>query len=373
MNTATLALLTAIAALLATGLVAAVVVRGRRSSDRRLTDGLLEVGARMDGLARELAAAVDRVREDALRARIVESLGQALDLGEVIARCAEAAAALHGVSGATVAVELDGIQRTASAGLGHAPGGEGSGRAGVVAGPPGGGDLRAVGVSYHYRGDGAEAAAVRSAIAVPLATESATLGFLTVFGRSEEPPVSGDDFATLEEIARQAGQAIEKAHGRSTAVAVEAGDPLTGLPTRRQLHETLAIEVARAHRNRQALTICILDLDDFKRVSSRNEGDAVLVAVAETLRDVTRPSDLAFRSSGDEFTVIMPDARRIEGEALYARLQAALRAPGSTPAPGVSLSAGIAEVKPDDDGVSLYERAERALRRAKAAGKGTAA
>jgi PleD family two-component response regulator len=43
------------------------------------------------------------------------------------------------------------------------------------------------------------------------------------------------------------------------------------------------------------------------------------------------------------------------------------------PGAGISLSAGIAELKADDDGVSLYERAERALHRAKAAGKGTAA
>jgi hypothetical protein len=63
----------------------------------------------MDALADELAATVERMREDALRTRLVGSLGQALDLDEVLARCAEAAAALHGVAGATVAVAVDGV------------------------------------------------------------------------------------------------------------------------------------------------------------------------------------------------------------------------------------------------------------------------
>ena len=109
MSTAALALLAAIAALVAAGIVAALLIRARRASESRLDSGLVAIGERMDALARELVATVERVREDALRARIVESLGQALDLDEVLARCAEAAAALHGVAGAIVSVEVDGV------------------------------------------------------------------------------------------------------------------------------------------------------------------------------------------------------------------------------------------------------------------------
>ena len=88
------------------------------------------------------------------------------------------------------------------------------------------------------------------------------------------------------------------------------------------------------------------------------------------LRETLRPDDLAYRSGGDEFAAILPDAGRIEGEALYARVQATLRRRPDSAVRAVSLSAGIAELKPDDDGVSLFERAERALQRAKAGREG---
>ena len=78
------------------------------------------MGERMDD-SRELSETVARAREDAVRARIVESLGQALDLDEVLARCADAAVSLPGVAGALVGIDLDGARLTATAGLDPTP------------------------------------------------------------------------------------------------------------------------------------------------------------------------------------------------------------------------------------------------------------
>src|SRR6476646_10195299 len=97
MSTAAIALLAAVVALVVVCVVAALVLRARRASERRLDAELLVIGARMDTLATELASAVERVRDDAVRARIVESLGRALDLEEVLTRCVEAAVSLRGV------------------------------------------------------------------------------------------------------------------------------------------------------------------------------------------------------------------------------------------------------------------------------------
>ena len=368
MGTAAFALPAAAAALVATVIVAAMVVRTRRASERRLTTGLLEMGEQMDVLARELAQTVEKVREDAVRTRIVESLGQTLDLDEVLARCAEAAASLPGVAGALVRVEVDGAPLVASAGLDF-------NATGTVSGPPDGSRVRAVGISYHYPVQSEEQTTWRSAVAVPLESEGLHLGFLTVFGRDEEPPVAGTEFQTVEAIARHTGPAIERAR-RSTIRPLPSTDGLTGLGNRQLFHETLALEVARARRHGRRLAVCVLDLDDFKLKNGRVghiAGDGLLVEIADLLRETIRPADLACRTGGDEFAVILPASGRIDAEGMFARLQGTLRRRPPAPGSSLSLSAGIAELKPDDDGVSLFDRAERALQRAKEAGKGTAA
>ena len=166
MSTATLALLAAIAAVVVAAVMAALVLRSRRASERVLDEGLAAIGERMDALARELVVTVERMREDAVRTRLVASLGQALDVDEILARCADAAAALHGVAGATVSATVDWELLTASSGITL---GEGERRdAWSVGGPPDGSRVRAVGISYHYPADGAGEAAIRSAIAIPL-------------------------------------------------------------------------------------------------------------------------------------------------------------------------------------------------------------
>ncbi len=373
MSTAAFALIAAVTALAVAIVATAFLLRSRRASDKRVARALHGMRERMDALADELGQTVEKVREDAHRTRLVESLGQALDLDEVITRSAEAAASLPGVAGAVVRIEVDGVPLVASAGLTIDP--TSPATAGMVGGPPDGSTVRAVGISYHFTPGNEERTSMKSAVAVPLESAGTHLGFLTVFGRSEEPPVAGADFQTLEVIARHTGPAIDNARITSVSRLPET-DGLTGLGNRQLFHETLALEVARAHRHGRRLALCVLDLDDFKVTIDRVgqiEGDSLLVDLADLVRETIGPADLACRIGGDEFAVILPASGRIDAEAMYARLQATLRRRPSTAAVGLSVSGGIAELKPDDDGVSLFERAERALHRAKGAGKGTAA
>ena len=379
MSTAALALLAAVAAVIVAGLVAVMVVRTRRASEQRLDEGLVAIGERMDALAHELAA---NRRADA-RGRaadaLVESLGQALDLDEVARPVRRGRRSAHGVAGATVAVEVDGVPLTATAGLAAgaaADGAAGDGRR------PAGRQRRAGGRDLVplRRGRGRPgAAAIRSAIAIPL--------------RDRERPARLPDRLRLQRgsaghraATSRLLEAIAEPHrsrdrGGARAARRTAGaagvDPLTGLGSRQALHETLALEVARAHRHGHRLAVCSFDIDDFKQT---NTGSGTSMATrssladrASVLREMLRPDDLAYRSGGDEFAVILPDAGRIEGEAPVRARPGDAAPPADSASPTVSLSAGIAELKPDDDGVSLFERSERALQRAKQAGKGTAA
>jgi diguanylate cyclase (GGDEF)-like protein len=130
--------------------------------------------------------------------------------------------------------------------------------------------------------------------------------------------------------------------------------------------------VARAHRYERRLALLVLDVDDFARVNDRIGqlgGDEALAQAAAVVRDAVRQADVPYRTGGDEFAVLLPESARADAEGLFARVLAAARGGGIA----VSLSGGIAELQPDDDALTLFERAEQSLRHAKERGKGTAA
>ena len=150
-------------------------------------------------------------------------------------------------------------------------------------------------------------------------------------------------------------------------------DALTGLHNRRYFHETLAREVARAQRYDRQLALIVFDLDEFKAINDRIghlSGDAVLAETAERVRDVVRSADIACRVGGDEFAVILPESSTADADQLYHRLRGAVSSRPVGQAGRLSLSAGIADLLPDDDPTRFFERADEALYRAKELGKG---
>ncbi|WP_017302338.1 GGDEF domain-containing protein [Nodosilinea nodulosa] len=86
-------------------------------------------------------------------------------------------------------------------------------------------------------------------------------------------------------------------------------DDLTGLYNRRFFLELLELELERARRYCQPLTLAYLDLDDFKLVNDKlghSSGDRLLQAVAQTLKETVRSCDVVARLGGDEFAVLLP-------------------------------------------------------------------
>src|SRR5204863_1027660 len=120
------------------------------------------------------------------------------------------------------------------------------------------------------------------------------------------------------------------------------------------------------------LALVVLDLDDFKAINDRIghlTGDAVIAESAERVRDVVRTADIACRVGGDEFAVILPESALTDADQLYRRIQAAVSARPIAQVGKLHLSAGVAELRSDDDAAALFERADEALYRAKNAGK----
>ncbi|MGH3025011.1 MAG: diguanylate cyclase, partial [Gaiellaceae bacterium] len=220
---------------------------------------------------------------------------------------------------------------------------------------------------YRYAGE-PPAGAAHGALAVPLPDEDGPIGYLTVYAREAGRELGDEDVRRLEELAERAGPAIENARRFREARQLADLDALTGLHNRRYFHETLKREVARANRYRRQLALVVFDLDDFKEINDRIGhlgGDAVLADAASRVREVMRSADIACRVGGDEFAVIVPEAGHEDAEQLVARIQRAVSSRPLAQAGRVRLSAGVSELRPEDDSISLFERADEQLYAAK--------
>jgi len=348
-----------------------LVRRQGRRADARVDDVVQALESRMDELALELAGAVVRAEEEGRRSRFLGEIAGSIDLDEVLARTLDAAAGLPGADAALIRLEAHDKPVIATLGLSA----EEAERQ-AVAGPPDGRPARSIEILYRYRADEPDAETlIHGGLAVPLADNGGRAGYLTVYTRTEGRRFEEEDVRRLEELAVRAGPAIENARQFREARQLADLDGLTGLHNRRYFHETLAREVARAHRYSRKAALIVFDIDDFKDVNDRIghlAGDSVLAEAAARVRDVVRSADIACRIGGDEFAVILPESGRQDAERLHARIQAAVSDRPMGPAGRLRLSAGIAELQSADDSVAFFERADEALYRAKEAGKGQA-
>jgi diguanylate cyclase (GGDEF)-like protein len=290
-------------------------------------------------------------------------LAASLDPAEVAERVLAAAAALPGAEAALLIVDGE----AQAVGLSD----QEAERAALET-PPNG-NLRSMQVVYRYRLDEVEGSNLpRAALVVPLRTGDGPIGSLSAVTRANPPGFPDETADALEALALRAGPALANARRFQEAVRLAELDSLTGLANRRVFHELLGREVARSRRYGRRLSLVVLDLDDFKRVNDRVghlAGDAVLAEVAARIRGVVRSTDIGCRVGGDEFAVILPESTRGDADHLAARIERAVAAEPIARAGTLTVSAGVAELSPDDTPADLFDRADEDLYRAKAAGK----
>jgi len=146
-------------------------------------------------------------------------------------------------------------------------------------------------------------------------------------------------------LADQLAIALHNARAYQVALEQAITDGLTGLKTHRYFMEALDREWRRSTRSGQLFSVIMLDLDGFKQVNDRHghlEGDKVLAAVANLLNDRVRQSNVVARYGGDEFAIVMPEARTEQAEILAERLRVNIESDRFLAAHGVTASFGIA-------------------------------
>jgi diguanylate cyclase (GGDEF)-like protein len=121
-------------------------------------------------------------------------------------------------------------------------------------------------------------------------------------------------------------------------------DGLTELYTRRVFEDNLRHDLALAQRRRSPLSLAYVDLDDFKAVNDTRghaEGDRMLRAVGQVLRDSVRSADTPARIGGDEFALVLPDTDRRGAEQIISKLRDGLRAALEVSSSPLTCSIGV--------------------------------
>jgi diguanylate cyclase (GGDEF)-like protein len=162
-----------------------------------------------------------------------------------------------------------------------------------------------------------------SNMSLPLVYRDDVIGLVDVGESRQMRRWTEDDKRVLQAIADQAAIAIVNARAYTLLAEQAVTDGLTGLFNHRHFDEHLRQEVATARRYGQELSLVMIDVDDFKAFNDRfghPQGDRVLVELAEIFRYCTRTDvDLLARYGGDEFTMILPQAKASGPEPTAAR------------------------------------------------------
>ncbi len=151
-------------------------------------------------------------------------------------------------------------------------------------------------------------------------------------------------------------------------------DSLTRLPNRRTLEAVLDELLELCQVTAQPVALALIDVDNFKVVNDSQghvAGDQVLRFVADQLsRTFLRKYDLVSRFGGDEFCVLLRDTTAADAKRLLTKVsQAISAAPAVKGGPTVTISVGVVDMVLGDDPTALIERADKALYRAKNAGR----
>jgi diguanylate cyclase (GGDEF)-like protein len=214
---------------------------------------------------------------------------------------------------------------------------------------------------------------LRNVVAAPLRVDGRVEGAI-VLSRRTRQPWTPRARRLLAAAAIEASAALARLYTLRNAEVAATTDALTGLPNRRYFDEYIGL-LARRRRAEDRVGVLMIDIDRFKRLNDtygHAVGDHVLRGVAQAIASAVREGDVPARFGGEEFVVLLrnptpPVAAEVGERVRRAVGDLDLRRLG---VPGVSVSVGVAVAEsPDDQLDEVIDEADRALYRAKRAGR----
>ncbi len=220
-----------------------------------------------------------------------------------------------------------------------------------------------------------------SFMSIPLKVGDETIGVLNISDKITGEVFMEEDLALIHSFANYASIALKGSNYYNLAENMKElslTDPLTNLYNRRYFQERLDEEIDRSERHNLKLSLCIIDIDDFKLFNDTEghpAGDDILIRFSRLIFESLRTIDVLARIGGEEFAVIMPQTDRDEAFFVAERIRNTVkhkldRTWTQYQKEQMTVSIGISTFPADGTEVKqLISNADKAMYRAKMHGK----
>ncbi len=194
------------------------------------------------------------------------------------------------------------------------------------------------------------------------------------FSAPENPMVLNETLSTIQRLATFITEATKELQETQKQLSFAAThDSFTGLLNRGSIEMLLVRHIGDLRLRKVPFSAIMVDLDSFKTVNDRyghDMGDRILLRVADTLKNMIRPTDAAGRWGGDEFVILLPGAGLAEASLVAERLRKAFHAIDLLPGDELfTASFGVTTSFDGETEQNFYKRMDNALYMAKSAGR----
>jgi diguanylate cyclase (GGDEF)-like protein len=150
-------------------------------------------------------------------------------------------------------------------------------------------------------------------------------------------------------------------------------DEKTGLYNNKFFETILDMEVEKASRGQQKLSLFMVDIDFFKKINDKYghiKADELLARLAKVLQKQLRKSDVAARFGGEEFFILLPETNLEKAKRITTRIRTAIKSDKMLKKHGVNVSGGLSQYRKTRDSKKMMkERVDKALYKAKQTGR----